>query len=141
MKALLAIAVFAAPPVWAEDVSQATIQVGRQIYADNCATCHGADLQGQPEWKQRLANGRMPAPPHDATGHTWHHSDRDLYNLTKLGVATVMGNGYESDMPAFGGKLSDDDIKAVLAYIRNTWPVRVQQAQARLTAADDASQP
>ena len=141
MKALLAIAVFAAPPVWAEDVSQATIQVGRQIYADNCATCHGADLQGQPEWKQRLANGRMPAPPHDATGHTWHHSDRDLYNLTKLGVATVMGNGYESDMPAFGGKLSDDDIKAVLAYIRNTWPVRVQQAQAKITAADEASQP
>ena len=139
MKALLAIAVFAAPPVWAEDVSPATVQVGRQIYADNCATCHGADLQGQPDWKQRLANGRMPAPPHDATGHTWHHSDRDLYNLTKLGVATVMGNGYESDMPAFGGKLSDDDIRAVLAYIRNTWPVRVQQAQAKITAADRKS--
>ena len=97
---------------------------GATVFAENCAACHGANLQGQPDWKQRLANGRMPAPPHDATGHTWHHSDRDLYNLTKLGVATVMGNGYESDMPAFGGKLSDDDIRAVLAYIRNTWPDR-----------------
>ena len=141
MRALIAIAVIAAAPVWAEDVSPATIQLGQQLYAANCAACHGANLQGQPDWKHRLANGKVPAPPHDVTGHTWHHSDRDLFNLTKLGVAAVMGDGYESDMPAFGGKLSDDDIKAVLDYIKSTWPPRAQQSQAKITAADVASQP
>lgn len=83
----------------------------------------------------------MPAPPHDVTGHTWHHSERDLFNLTKLGVAAVVGNGYESDMPAFGGKLSDDEIKAVLDYIKSTWPKRAQVFQAAITAADLAQNP
>ena len=142
MKAAITIvAIIAATAGRAEDVTPQTIQLGQQIYATNCAACHGANLQGQPDWKHRLANGKMPAPPHDVTGHTWHHSDRDLFNLTKLGVAAVMGDGYESDMPAFGGKLSDDDIRAVLDYIKSTWPSRAQQSQAKITAADVASQP
>ena len=141
MRVLFAIAALAAAPAFADDPDPATIQLGQQIYATNCAACHGANLQGQPDWKHRLANGKMPAPPHDVTGHTWHHSDRDLFNLTKLGVAAVMGDGYESDMPAFGGKLSDDEIKAVLDYIKSTWPPRAQQSQAKITAADEASQP
>lgn len=142
MRALITIAVvLAAAPAFADDISTATIQLGQQLYATNCAACHGTNLQGQPDWKHRLANGRMPAPPHDVTGHTWHHSDRDLFNLTKLGVAAVVGDGYESDMSAFGGKLSDDEIKAVLDYIKSTWPARAQQSQAKITAADEASQP
>ncbi|MEO8245381.1 MAG: cytochrome c [bacterium] len=141
MKALITIAVIAAAPAFAEDVTPATIQLGQQLYATNCAACHGANLQGQPDWKHRLASGRMPAPPHDVTGHTWHHSDRDLFKLTRLGVAAVMGDGYESDMPAFGGKLSDDDIKAVLDYIKSTWPKRAQASQAAITAADVAQNP
>ena len=141
MRVLFAIAAIAAAPAFADDPDPATILLGQQIYAANCAACHGVNLQGQPDWKHRLANGRMPAPPHDVTGHTWHHSDRDLFNLTKLGVAAVMGDGYESDMPAFGGKLSDDEIRAVLDYIKSTWPPRAQQSQAKITAADEASQP
>lgn len=141
MRVLIAIAVITVAPALAEDIDPATIQLGQQLYATNCASCHGANLQGQPDWKHRLANGRMPAPPHDVTGHTWHHSDRDLFNLTKLGVAAVVGDGYESDMPAFGDKLSDDAIKAVLDYIKSTWPPNAQQSQAMITAADKASQP
>ena len=120
----------------AQTVSPAAILLGQKLYASTCASCHGANLQGQPDWKRRLASGRMPAPPHDVTGHSWHHSDRDLFNLTKLGVAAVAGDGYESDMPAFGGKLSDDDIKAVLDYIKSTWPERAQQSQAAISLAD-----
>ena len=141
MRAIFAMAVIAAAPALADDISPATIQLGQSIYAANCAACHGANLQGQPDWKHRLANGRMPAPPHDVTGHTWHHSDRDLFNLTKLGVAAVMGDGYESDMPAFDGKLSDAEIKAVLDYIKSTWPARAQQSQSKITAADEATPP
>jgi hypothetical protein len=45
----------------------------------------GANLEGQPNWKERQANGRLPAPPHDASGHTWHHPDAQLFGITKQG--------------------------------------------------------
>ncbi|MFD1912618.1 MULTISPECIES: c-type cytochrome [Paracoccaceae] len=57
---------------------------GQQLYADNCASCHGASLEGQPDWRRRLDTGRMPAPPHDDSGHTWHHSDRMLFQITRV---------------------------------------------------------
>src|SRR5690348_1739477 len=58
---------------------------GKVVYDAQCASCHGAKLEGQPDWRHRLPNGRMPAPPHDATGHTWHHSDKQLFDMTKSG--------------------------------------------------------
>jgi mono/diheme cytochrome c family protein len=102
---------------------------GRGIYADHCASCHGADLEGQPNWQVALANGRMPAPPHDATGHTWHHSDDDLFTIVKFGMAALVP-GIESDMPGFQGVLSDDEIRAVLAFIKSTWPPNERTYQA-----------
>ena len=77
----------------------------------------------------------MPAPPHDETGHTWHHSDRNLFVLTKGGIGAVVP-GYESDMPAFGEILSDEEIAAVIAYIKSTWPERQRAFQAEVTAND-----
>lgn len=77
----------------------------------------------------------MPAPPHDERGHTWHHSDRELFTITKRGVGGVVA-GYESDMPAYGDVLSDDEIAAVLAFIKSTWPERQRDVQARITAKD-----
>lgn len=121
---------FLGEPVTPEQIAQ-----GQDIYAANCASCHGAKLEGQPDWKRRLENGRMPAPPHDATGHTWHHADRQLFTITKLGVGAVVP-GYESDMPAFGGTLSDAEIVAALAYIKSTWPERQRDFQAEVTAND-----
>jgi mono/diheme cytochrome c family protein len=109
------------------------LELGRHVYAENCASCHGAELEGQPNWKRRLESGRMPAPPHDETGHTWHHSDADLFRLTKEGVAAVVGGDYESDMPAFGGVLTDDEILAALAFIKSTWPERQRAYQAEIT--------
>uniref|UniRef100_UPI003F491B10 c-type cytochrome n=1 Tax=Cupriavidus taiwanensis TaxID=164546 RepID=UPI003F491B10 len=108
---------------------------GRKIYAQQCASCHGADLEGQPDWRQRLPSGRMPAPPHDASGHTWHHPDAVLFAITKNGlVAGVTAPAdYVSDMPAFGQSLSDADIIAVLAYIKSTWPRKLAAAQQEVT--------
>ena len=85
--------------------------------------------------KRRLASGRMPAPPHDRTGHTWHHSDRNLFVVTKGGVGAVVP-GYESDMPAFEDVLSDDEIAAVLSFIKSTWPQRQREFQAKVSAID-----
>lgn len=98
---------------------------GAQLYALHCASCHGAKLEGQPNWRQRSPNGRMPAPPHDESGHTWHHPDEVLFGITKHGlVPPYAPPGYESDMPAFAGKLSDDEIRAVFAYIAGHWTSR-----------------
>lgn len=119
-----------------EPVSTAQIAMGQDLYTANCASCHGGDLEGQPDWKRRLDNGRMPAPPHDESGHTWHHADRQLFTITKLGVSAIVP-GYESDMPAFGGILTDDEIVAVLAFIKSTWPERQRGFQAEVTANDE----
>jgi len=121
---------FLGAPVGAAQLAQ-----GRQVYADHCASCHGANLEGQPNWRRRNADGRMPAPPHDASGHTWHHADRMLFTVTKLGVGAVVP-GYESDMPAFDGVLSDAEIAAALAFIKSTWPARERGFQAEVTASD-----
>jgi mono/diheme cytochrome c family protein len=99
----------------------AFVAKGERVYAEFCAACHGANLEGQPEWRVRKPDGRLPAPPHDATGHTWHHPMSDLFALTKYGIARFAGPGYQSDMPAFEGQLSDEDIWAVLAYIHSRW--------------------
>jgi len=107
------------------------VALGRTLYDKHCAGCHGANLEGQPRWQSRLPNGRMPAPPHDASGHTWHHPDELLFGMTKDGL--VPGKyappGYQSDMPAFAGTLTDDEIWAVLAYIKSRWPPEIQRAQ------------
>lgn len=112
-----------------------TIQLGQELYAANCASCHGADLEGQPDWKERLPSGRMPAAPHDASGHTWHHSDQDFLLITREGLDAVVP-GYESDMPAFGELLTEAETEAVLAFIKSTWPERERAYQAEATRND-----
>ena len=98
---------------------------GEPLYRQHCASCHGAQLEGQPEWTSRDARGRLPAPPHDDSGHTWHHDDEVLFEVTKYGIARHAPPGYESDMPAFGKTLSDDEIVATLAYIKSRWSTAV----------------
>ncbi|MGD1876500.1 MAG: c-type cytochrome [Kiloniellaceae bacterium] len=105
---------------------RAKVARGGEIYAANCASCHGADLAGQPDWRQRRADGRLPAPPHDETGHTWHHPAEQLFALTKYGPAALAGGGYQSDMPGYDGKLSDAEIWAVLSYIKSRWPAEIR---------------
>lgn len=109
------------------------IAQGRQIYADQCAACHGADLEGQPDWRTPLASGRLPAPPHDESGHTWHHPNEVLFRIVKEGTAAIVGGGYESDMPGFADVLSDAEIRAVLDYIKSTWPERERSYQSELS--------
>jgi mono/diheme cytochrome c family protein len=113
----------------------AQLASGQKVYAQHCAACHGARLEGQPNWRARLPNGRMPAPPHDDSGHTWHHPNEVLFGITKQGlVPPYAPPGYESDMPAFAGKLSDAEIRAVLAYIESRWSQEVRKLRAEMIA-------
>ncbi len=108
---------------------------GGVLYADYCAACHGQALEGQGDWRAPNATGRMPAPPHDETGHTWHHPDVQLFRIVKYGTAALVGNGYESDMAGYAEVLTDQEIFEVMAYIKSTWPDDVIQ---RHNAMNDA---
>lgn len=108
------------------------VALGARLYAAHCAQCHGAKLEGEPNWQVRKPSGELPAPPHDASGHTWHHTDEQLFAITKHGMARYAPPDYKSAMPAFVGKLSDPDIRAVIAYIKSTWPEDIRRRQESL---------
>lgn len=119
------------------------IAAGVALYAANCAACHGADLEGQENWQSPGSDGRLPAPPHDETGHTWHHGDRLLFDYTKFGGQAVMaaqGIEFDSGMPGFEGQLSDEEIRSILGFIKSTWPERIREMQAVRTEAETLTQ-
>lgn len=140
-----AVLIIADPPVlsfWRQDggvrldpTDTALVALGANIYATHCAACHGANLEGEPDWRIRRPDGRLPAPPHDETGHTWHHPDEVLFNLTKHGLPKeIGGRPYVSNMPAFEGILSDREIIAVLSYIKSRWPAEVVERHDEINA-------
>ena len=89
----------------------------------------------------QLPNGRLPAPPHDASGHTWHHTDRVLFDIVKRGPAAIVGAGYESDMPGYEGVLTDDEITSIVDYIKSTWPDKERALQSERTREDQQAKP
>lgn len=116
----------------------AEVMRGRIPYDANCASCHGKNLQGQPDWQITGADGRFPAPPHDASGHTWHHSDGDLIAYITLGgedALAQMGVAFNSGMPGFGDILRPDEIADILDYVKSHWPERERQYQAEQSAS------
>lgn len=117
----------------ADPTDAAQVTLGKAVYVQHCASCHGTNLEGQPDWQSRKPDGKMPAPPHDTTGHTWHHPDEVLFGITREGIAAFAPPGYESDMPAFKNALSDEEIWAVLAYIKSTWTENIQSRQAAIS--------
>lgn len=106
------------------------VALGQALYQAQCASCHGANLEGQPDWRSPLSTGRLPAPPHDESGHTWHHPDNTLLRIVKEGPAFYATLGVKTDMPAFQSTLSDRDIAAILAYIKSRWPPPIRARQA-----------
>jgi len=112
------------------------VAMGKVAYQQNCASCHGVKLEGQSNWRTRKPDDKLPAPPHDETGHTWHHPDEHLFRLTKNGLKPPLAPlAYKSDMPAFGGVLADKEIWAVLAFVKSTWPKEIKSRQDRMNEA------
>jgi mono/diheme cytochrome c family protein len=109
---------------------------GEAIYVEHCASCHGRNLEGQPDWQTQDKEGFLPAPPHDQSGHTWHHPDTLLFKITKLGIAEAANlKDYKTSMPAFRETLSDDDIIAALSYIKSRWPEDMRRRHDQLNRA------
>ena len=121
-------------PLRADASDPELVALGAAVYAEHCASCHGRNLEGEPDWRRRRLDGTLPAPPHDATGHTWHHADEHLFRMTKEGPAAVVGKGYRSAMTGFAGILEDREIRASLAYIKSRWPAEVREIQSKIDA-------
>ncbi len=139
--AILSLIVFGQPAfAQAKTDEEVTQTSGKKIYMEHCASCHGEKLEGQPNWRSRKPDGKLPAPPHDEHGHTWHHSDEQLFQITKLGTEAIVGNDYKSDMPGFKDALSDKEIRLVLDFIKSTWPERIRKIQARRNRKADVNE-
>ena len=111
------------------------ITTGEAVYTIHCASCHGANLEGEVDWRLQNDDGSFRAPPHDDSGHTWHHTDKLLKeSIVKGGKRLPANIGGTSNMPAFGEVLSEAEIIAVLAYIKSTWPEDIRKIQEEMSA-------
>jgi cbb3-type cytochrome c oxidase subunit III len=76
---------------------------GAAIFKKNCMMCHGADGKGFPALKTP-----------DFTDPKWQSSAKDKE------MREVVKNGKKgTTMPAFGDQLKDEEISAVIAYVRS----------------------
>ena len=114
---------------------------GREIYQQNCATCHGANAGGAANWATPGPDGLYPPPPHDDIGHTWHHSDRVLYEIIRDGMGDPLRPDSPLRMPAWGSTLSDADIRAAIEYFKSLWTAEHRQWQWNETLKDFAPTP
>ena len=119
----------------------AQVDRGRVIYQQQCASCHGANAEGAPQWPTLAADGLPPAPPQDDSGHTWHHADRVLYETIHMGMNDPLRPGSPLRMPAFGDKLGDAEIGALIDYFKSLWAAEHRQWQWDETRKDFAPTP
>jgi mono/diheme cytochrome c family protein len=125
----------AVPPLPVLDADE--IAAGQELYAIHCASCHGANLEGEADWQTQNDNGSFRAPPHDASGHTWHHGDKALLESIRLGGGRLPESiGGISEMPAFTGVLDEGQMVAILTYIKSTWSDDIRLVQWERTARE-----
>jgi len=122
------------PPMPTLEAAQ--VNQGRRVYQATCAVCHGANAEGAPNWMTPDAQGNFLAPPHDDNGHTWHHSDRVLYEMSRDGMNDPLRPNSAFRMPAFGNRLSDAEIRAVIAYFKSLWSPKHREYQWEQTVDD-----
>ena len=120
----------------AQLADEETLALGEQVYRTSCASCHGLNGEGQfPDAPmQPDITGRIGAPPHDDTGHTWHHPDDLLYEIIRDGGMGDPDMFYT--MPAMGELLTDEEVIAVVEYIRTMWTEEQRRIQAQRTLAN-----
>ncbi|WP_439817689.1 c-type cytochrome [Zavarzinia sp. CC-PAN008] len=116
---------------WPDAGNATLVQQGARLAQAHCATCHGADLAGQPGWQQPRPDGSVAAPPLDASGPAWQRADAALFAIIARGPEAGTA-GVLSPMPGFADRMTADEVWAVIAYLRSRWPVGHQAFQALL---------
>ncbi len=125
----------AVPPLPTLDAQR--VKAGTALFAQYCAACHGAELQGAPNWKVRLPNGSLPPPPHDDSGHTWHHPDPLLVSIVTHGGDPA----YNGVMPGFGATLTEAQVSDILDFIKSHWSREHREYQWWMTVTTQGTQP
>lgn len=133
------------PRTSGDGATDGTARTGQEIFASNCAACHGAAGEGHPDWRVRNEDGTLQPPPLNGEGHTWHHADGLLYRVVSEGGESFEIPGdqsFKSSMPAFGDQLSHDEIIEVLAYVKSLWGdkahlgLSIRETQAQISERD-----
>lgn len=106
------------------------LEEGKRIYQQYCASCHGIQGEGMPEWERQNAQGELPAPPHGPEGHTWKHSDAMLYRIVAKGWRDPWNKTERLTMPAFEGILPPAEIRFVVNYLKTLWTPEQRRHQA-----------
>ena len=109
-------------------LSPTQLAEGKALYEANCAACHGINGEGEENWQEPNEDGTFRAPPHDSSGHTWHHPDQLLLQIIAKG-----GQAPNTQMSAFEDKLTEEEIKLVLEYIKTFWEPEHRESQADVT--------
>jgi ubiquinol-cytochrome c reductase cytochrome b subunit len=100
---------------------------GAQVFTQNCASCHQANGQGQAGVFPALAGNKdVTAADPKMIEHTLNYG---------LAGKVIDGKSYAAQMPAWKGQLSNDDIAAVITYIRSSWGNKAGPVTAAQVAA------
>ncbi len=86
--------------IHAESGEGELLQLGRSVYGTHCATCHGRDLQGHPDWHPK---GDMLFKPPPLDGTARHRSNDELFE--------IIGRGFSST-------LTEREILATIEYLQ-----------------------
>lgn len=96
---------------------------GARLYQENCAQCHGPQAQGHPDWQRARQAGFAAAPPLNGTG-------TDI-KLTQSAMVSVIRKGARHKgvmvMPAWRGRVSDDQILDIISWYQALWPAKTYQ--------------
>ena len=115
------------------ELDGAKIAAGEELYTQSCASCHGADLQGDSDWRVMKEDGSFPPPPQDSSGHTWHHGDDLLVEIILDGSEFP-----QSRMPAFAGQLTEAEVLSILEFFKSTWGSKERALQWEVTLRERA---
>lgn len=116
------------------ELDVARIAAGEELYVQFCASCHGAGLQGDPDWQLMKEDGSFPPPPQDSSGHTWHHGDDLLVEIILDGSEFP-----QSRMPAFAGQLTESEVFSILEFFKSTWGPQERTVQWEVTLRERAN--
>ncbi|MFQ5994749.1 MAG: c-type cytochrome [Acidiferrobacterales bacterium] len=96
---------------------------GAQLYREHCLQCHGPEAQGHPDWQTAGTGQFVAAPPLNGTGNTWRRKKEEIVAAIKKGASR---KGVPA-MPAYQGRLSDEQIDDIIIWFQVLWPPEVYE--------------
>jgi mono/diheme cytochrome c family protein len=124
-----------------ESLNSNAVAEGRALYLQYCASCHGVEGEGQPNWQKPNQLGELPAPPHNSEGHSWRHSDADLFGMISDGWRDPFNRTKRLTMPAFKDLLKTQEIERVITYLKTLWSPEQRQFQRETSYGQAISNP